>query len=212
MTPWNIVGMAKVKGLDVIALTDHNCARNLPQAMLAGRAYGVQVLAGIEITAKEDVHLLAYFADTEAAVAFGEEVYTRLPDITNRADLFGNQIIIGDDDEQVGLAQKLLLNAIDLSADEIDAWVCAAGGVCVPAHINRGANGMIGALGLMPPLPRFPVVEVCQQLNCSPDAVKGRLVLHASDAHQLADIAEQGFSLDVPAPTAKHVFDYLKQR
>ena len=30
MTPWNLVGMARVKGLDVIALTDHNTALNTP--------------------------------------------------------------------------------------------------------------------------------------------------------------------------------------
>ena len=30
MTPWNLVGMARVKGLHVIALTDHYPARNTP--------------------------------------------------------------------------------------------------------------------------------------------------------------------------------------
>ncbi|MBS1332000.1 MAG: PHP domain-containing protein [Christensenellaceae bacterium] len=47
MTPWNLVGMARVKGLDVIALTDHNTARNTPEAMAAGEAYGVQVIPGM---------------------------------------------------------------------------------------------------------------------------------------------------------------------
>ena len=44
MTPWNLVGMAKVLGLDAIALTDHNTALNLPQAIAAGKEYGVAVL------------------------------------------------------------------------------------------------------------------------------------------------------------------------
>ena len=30
MTPANICGMAHLKGLDAIAVTDHNTARNLP--------------------------------------------------------------------------------------------------------------------------------------------------------------------------------------
>ena len=32
MTPANICGMAKLKGLDAIAICDHNSARNLPAA------------------------------------------------------------------------------------------------------------------------------------------------------------------------------------
>ena len=47
----------------------------------------------------------------------------------------------------------MLLNATDLSANEMCALSERHGGVCVPAHINRGANGMLGALGLMPSSP-----------------------------------------------------------
>ena len=89
MTPWNLVGMAKVMGLDAIALTDHNTTRNLPQAMAAGEAYGVTVLPGMEVSSKEDVHILGYFPSLEAALAAGDEVYSHLPDIMNKADLFG---------------------------------------------------------------------------------------------------------------------------
>ena len=42
MTPANIVGMAAVKGLDVIALTDHNSCRNCPAVMAAAREYAKQ--------------------------------------------------------------------------------------------------------------------------------------------------------------------------
>ena len=55
MTPWNLVGMAKVLGLEVIALTDHNTALNLPQAMAAGLEYGVIVLPGMEISSREEM-------------------------------------------------------------------------------------------------------------------------------------------------------------
>ena len=40
MTPANLVGMAAVKGLDVIALTDHNSCRNCPAALYHGKNYG----------------------------------------------------------------------------------------------------------------------------------------------------------------------------
>ena len=46
----------------MIALTDHNTARNTPEAMAAGEAYGVQVIPGMEITSREEVHILGYFS------------------------------------------------------------------------------------------------------------------------------------------------------
>ena len=50
MTPANLVGMAAVKGLDVIALTDHNTCKNCPAAMHHGAEYGVTVIPGMELT------------------------------------------------------------------------------------------------------------------------------------------------------------------
>lgn len=210
MTPWNLVGMAKVKGLDVIALTDHNTAENVPQAMAAGKAFGVEVIPGMEVTSREEVHILAYFETAEDALAFGKEIYAHLPDVHNREELFGNQLVIGEGDEPTGKLEKLLLNATDLTLKEIAELAERYHGVTVPAHINRGANSMIVALGLMPMLPQYPVVEVYSRIPCPEYAVKGRLVLYASDAHRLEDIAERTFALNLETPTAQAVLHKLK--
>ncbi|MCE5344333.1 MAG: PHP domain-containing protein [Eubacteriales bacterium] len=210
MTPWNLVGMAKVKGLAVIALTDHNTALNVPAAMAAGRAYGVQVIPGMEVASREEVHVLAYFPTAKAALDFGDIVYAHLPDMENHADLFGNQIIRGLDDEPAGSEKKLLISATDLTLAQIGTLVRQFGGIDVPAHINRGANSMIVALGLMPPLPQYPVVEAVAGVACPPEALRGRFVLRSSDAHQLCDIAEKTFALELPEPTARAVFELLQ--
>ena len=209
MTPWNLVGMARVKGLDVIALTDHNTALNTPEAVAAGEAYGVQVIPGVEITSREEVHILGYFSSVQDALAAGDTVYAHVPQVENQPALFGNQIIIGPDDAPSGTLGKLLINATDLSVAEVCALVRSFGGVPVPAHINRGANGMIGALGLMPFLPEYPVVEVYPGVACPAYATKGRFVLHSSDAHRLEDLQERTFSLDVQ-PTAEDVVRLLR--
>lgn len=209
MTPWNLVGMARVKGLDVIALTDHNTALNTPEAVAAGEAYGVQVIPGMEITSREEVHILGYFSSVQDALAAGDTVYAHLPQVENQPALFGNQIIIGPDDAPSGTLGKLLINATDLSVAEVCALVRSFGGIPVPAHINRGANGMIGALGLMPFLPEYPVVEVYPGVACPAYATKGRFVLHSSDAHRLEDLQERTFSLDVQ-PTAEDVVRLLR--
>lgn len=46
MTPGNIVGMAAVTGLDVIAVTDHNSCRNCPAVMKFAQEYGVLAIPG----------------------------------------------------------------------------------------------------------------------------------------------------------------------
>lgn len=209
MTPWNLVGMARVKGLDVIALTDHNTALNTPEAVAAGEAYGVQVIPGMEVTSREEVHMLGYFPTVEAALSAGEQVYAHLPDVLNQPALFGNQIIMRDGDTPSGTLDKLLINATDLSVEDACALIRSFGGIPVPAHINRGSNGMIGALGLMPFLPEYPVVEVYPGVACPEYALKGRFVLHSSDAHRLEDIQERVFSLDVE-PAAREVFRFLR--
>jgi 3',5'-nucleoside bisphosphate phosphatase len=210
MTPWDLVGMAKVKGLDVIALTDHNSALNVPAALEAGKVYGVQVIPGMEITTREEVHLLAYFMNAETALAFGAEIYAHLPDVANRETLFGNQLVIGLDDKPTGKVDKLLLNATDLSLEEVRALAEKYGGVTVPAHINRVGNGMLGVLGMMPPLPDYPVVEVAAHIPCPEEATRGRTVVCSSDAHRLTDIAEREFSLEVPKISAEAVVKWLK--
>lgn len=212
MTPWNLVGMAKVKGLHVIALTDHNSALNTPQAWLAGQAYGVTVLPGMEVTTREEAHMLVYFCDVEADLAFGEKVFAALPNVRNREELFGRQLIVGEDDQAAGTVERLLLNATAFSADEVRTLAHNLGGVCVPAHINRGSNGMLGALGLMPALPAYPVVEVSDCAACPAYATAGRHILRSSDAHRLEDIAEPDFALELPAADAAGVLAWLKER
>ncbi|MBR4067914.1 MAG: PHP domain-containing protein [Clostridia bacterium] len=210
MTPWNLVGMACVNGLSLIALTDHNTTRNVPEAIEAGKEYGVAVLPGMEITSKEEAHILGYFPTLEDALAAGDEVYDCLPAIENDPSLFGNQLIKTTGDQDGGILSKLLINATSLSVDEVEALVKRHNGITVPAHINRGHNGMIGALGLMPFLPQFPIVEVSAGLDCPAYATKGRFQLHSSDAHRLEDVQGPVFSLQLEEATPEAAFRFLK--
>lgn len=61
MTPNNIVGMAALKELNVIAVTDHNSCKNCPAIMKLAKAYGIIAIPGMELTTSEEVHVLCYF-------------------------------------------------------------------------------------------------------------------------------------------------------
>ena len=94
MTPANICGMAYIKGLQAIALTDHNTGRNLPYMKEAADQYGLIFMPGMEITTREEVHLLGYFRDVDTAVRVGEFFSSHLPPMKNRPDYFGHQYVM----------------------------------------------------------------------------------------------------------------------
>ena len=125
MTPNNIAGMAMLKGLDAIAVADHNSARNLPALSRTCAGMGVLLLPAMELTTAEEVHLLSYFPTVEAALDFSEELHGCLPPIQNRPDIFGPQQVLNEDDEQVGTEETLLLSALSLTLDELVARINA---------------------------------------------------------------------------------------
>ena len=70
MTPGNIVGMSAIKGLDVIAVTDHNSCRNCPAVLKLAEQYGVLAIPGMELTTAEEVHAVCLFSELSAAMEF----------------------------------------------------------------------------------------------------------------------------------------------
>ena len=210
MTPNNLVNMAWLKGLDAIAVTDHNRAANLPACAAAAARRGVLLVPALEATSREEVHLLCYLPSLEAAIALDEWLYARLPPIPNRADYFGEQTVMDAEDGVAGEEPRLLLQASEASLEELSAYAAALGGVAVPAHINRGACSLLSVLGFMPESPRFFAVELARGAAAKPVDLDGRLVLYGSDAHRLADIAEPGWGLEVTERSVAGVLEALR--
>ncbi|MBQ2422676.1 MAG: PHP domain-containing protein, partial [Clostridia bacterium] len=66
MTPNNIVNMAKLNELDIIAITDHNSCKNCAAAIKVGNEVGITVVPGMELTTSEDIHVVCLFPDLES--------------------------------------------------------------------------------------------------------------------------------------------------
>ena len=103
MTPGNIVGMATIKELDVIAVTDHNSCRNCPAVMKLADAYGIIAIPGMELTTAEEVHVLCLFSCLEDALKWNDFVDTKRVLIENKPDIFGEQLMMNEDDEVIGI-------------------------------------------------------------------------------------------------------------
>ena len=194
MTPATVAGMAKLAGAELIAITDHNSALNLPAAQKACEAYGLRLLPGIEVNTAEEIHLLCYFKTVETALDFGAMLYAALPAFPYDESVWGRQLVMDESDEIIGTVDKLLTGAVSLNIYEVKAACEALGGVAVPAHVEKDSYSVLSVLGFLPEDLPFGAIEAKHPEKLAPLLEKGFLppgleVLSSSDAHFLEDIA-----------------------
>ena len=221
MTPNNIAGMAVIKGLNVLALTDHNTAKNCPAFFEACRRQGIIPIAGIELSTEEDIHLVCLFEELEDAMKFDAVLEEHLLPIDNRPEIFGEQLILNADDEPIGEVQKLLISPTDLPIDEAIKLARSYGAHVHPAHIDRESNGIIAILGDIPSEYGFKIFEMRDRSNAerimgTVEELNEKNILVCSDAHQLWNIseAENSFLIDDEPYSSrlvrKRIFDMLE--
>lgn len=195
MTPNNIAGMAALKGLQILALTDHNSCKNCPGFFAACRKHGIIPIAGAEVTTSEDIHAVCLFEELDGAMAFDAALQEKRILFKNDGDLFGRQEIMDGEDCVVGVEEHLLINAVRLSLDELYAFVRPFGGICYPAHVDKEANGAVAMLGTLPDHPDLTAVEfhtasrITEFRERFPHLVEKNVIV-SSDAHYLWDISE----------------------
>lgn len=215
MTPGNIVGMAAIKGLDVIALTDHNSCKNCPAFLKIAEQFGVMAIPGMEINTSEEVHAVCLFPTLEQAMAFDSYVYERLMKFPNKEAVFGKQQIYNEEDEWVGTEPLLLINSVDISFEGLWELVDSYEGVMFPAHIEKGTNSLIANLGFVPPDSKFKTAEL-KNLKKLHEVRKGNpyledcRIISDSDAHYLEDISEPRLTIPVREKSVEAVIRYLK--
>lgn len=194
MTPCNIAGMAAIKGLGIVALTDHNSTKNCRAFFAAAKRHGIVPIAGMELTTAEDVHIVCLFPTLEAAEKFDDEYRSFRILYKNRKDIFGDQLILDEEDNVIGEEEHLLLNASTISIEEAGLLARKYGAAVFPAHIDRDENGIIAALGCVPETPHFHAVEFRDRESIGEYSEKyglsDKLILTDSDAHYLWDISE----------------------
>ncbi len=190
MTPATIVGMCALNGVGLIAVTDHNSAANLPYVKKACDAYGVSMIAGIEVNTQEEIHLLCYFPDIKTALGFSDMLYEHLPDIPVDTSIWGEQRIVNEEDEVVDTVNRLLSDAVDLNIYEVARLCRDAGGIPVPAHADKNSYSLLSVLGFSPDDLEYGVIELAKPHGYDELVEKGFLpsslcILKSSDAHSL---------------------------
>lgn len=131
-TPTELVKLAKKRGIEVLALTDHDTVDGIGEALCAGKTLCVRVLPGIELSAKgyHTFHILGYGIDPNNPVL---------------AELCG-RMKARRDERTERLLTFLRAKGVELSASEVEE---IAGGDIIgrphfaQAMVQRGYVGSI---------------------------------------------------------------------
>jgi len=190
MFPSVIVMTAVERHLDIIGVCDHNSTENVEAVRRAADKEALTVIGGLEVTSREEVHVLGLFDSDHALRDMAGLVERHLPG-RNDEGAFGEQLVVDDTDGVTATSERLLIGATELSIERIVDAIHARCGLAIASHVDREAFGIIGQLGLIPPGLRLDALEL------SPAAVsdRGRFccdydfpLLTSSDAHYPDDI------------------------
>ena len=208
MSPSNIVRLAKKRGLDVIAICDHNCAENVPATRRVAEKVGLTVIGGMEITTQEEVHVLGLFADDSSLTAVQNLVYAHLPG-ENEPEIFGGQLIMDEKDNVIGCSRRLLIGATDLTLDEVVQTIHNFEGIAIASHVDRPSFSVTSQLGFIPDGLGLDGIEVS---SWSALPSPGDLpVICSSDAHRSGEIGTRWTRVLMKAPTVPEIRMALKQ-
>ena len=215
MTPGFIVRRAKEMGVGIIGITDHNSTHHCIEARRIGEREGVFVLCGAEITTREEAHVLAFVDGEEKLALLQQFLDENLPPIPNNPDYFGYQLVVDEQEQVLYEEETLLINAINRSLDEIEAFIRTLDGIFIPAHINKPQNSLLSQLGFVPPYLRVDALEISHRcdLNVLLDEhpyLSGYRFIRSSDAHYPEEIGRAVTMLDLAEVSFAAVKEALK--
>ncbi len=214
MTPNNIVNMSVLNGLNVIAITDHNSCKNCKALVEAGKKVNLLVIPGMEICTNEDIHVICLFETVTDAENFSTYVYSNMPLIPHRPDIFGEQIIMNSDDIEISRESYLLLNATNISVNDILSTTNKYNGTAFPAHIDRSSYSVISSLGDIPPEAGFNTIEISTKGNTEKikslhPIIKDKLILINSDSHYLESLVSEKRYIEIDTLSTKSIINYI---
>ena len=222
MTPNDIIGMALLNGIDLIAVTDHNTISNANAVIKAAEAVKKKmnkelvVLPGIEVSTSEEVHVLCLFSDIKSAQSFEEDLAPFYSTLSNRVSIFGSQILLDENDCVTGKMERMLIAPTGVSFDTLHQLVHKHNGAFIPAHIDRDSFSVISNLGFLPPHLQINTIEISHggvengfdKQNAKLYADKN--MVFSSDAHQLWAINEKTHFFMLPELSAEAAIDFLR--
>jgi PHP family Zn ribbon phosphoesterase len=206
MSPVQIVDLIRLQNINIVAITDHNATHHGPLVRRLAEPYGIKVFFGAEVTSKEEAHLLCLFEEEEQRVAFQEFIDLNLPQIPNKPEKFGYQVVVNEAEDILQEIEYLLISALAVGVNQIEHEVHRLGGLFIPAHVDKPRYSLTSQLGFIPSDLNFDALELSRNTStevflASNRYLKQQRFVRNSDAHYLSDIGKQTTSFNIEEPT-----------
>jgi predicted metal-dependent phosphoesterase TrpH len=210
MSPRDLVGAARARGLDIIAITDHNSCENVEASKRAAYGTGMTILGGMEVSSSEEVHILGLFNETGQMLRMQDIIYENLPEQENDERLYGHQVIANEFNEVLAFNRRLLIAATKLNLRELVETIHSLGGLAIASHIDRESFSVLSQLGFIPADVRFDALELSPKMTrgLAEAQFKGLRNLpwvSFSDAHHVADIGRRVTTFRLKEPTLEEI-------
>jgi len=215
MSPNNILNMSMIKGLDVIAVTDHNSIGNVEVICKIAESMDIMVIPGMEIQTQEDIHSIVLFETLDKLKEFYNKMIKYQLKLPNNAEKFGRQCLYNEEDDIIGQVEHYLIVPFSITLEDMIDVVNDMGGIVFPAHVNRNSFSIINNIGFIPEDLGVMNLEWYQSPELDMNKYKKRMFkayrpLFNSDAHELINISERDHFLDVEEKSIKALFKVLK--
>ena len=117
--PAELVRLAKERGLEMLALTDHDSVNGIDEAVEEGKAVGLQIIRGVELSADDylNLHILGYNFSVSAVQGWLDSLRG------------------GRNDRKYRIRDFLRTKGLEISLDEVDEE--AAGGSVGRPHFAK---------------------------------------------------------------------------
>ncbi|WP_423128855.1 PHP domain-containing protein [Gaoshiqia sp. Z1-71] len=210
MSPDQLIDLAIRKGMDIIAVTDHNSTRQCRIVREMAQDSGLLVLNGCEVNSREDVHAICLFEDDYSRNEFQKFLDHSLPEIPNRPDYFGYQVLV---DEQNNVTEEIpfyLGNGLNAELELIAGFTHELNGLFIPAHVDRPINSIFSQLGFLPKELHVDALQISKYANETQvrklyDIPAEISIIKASDAHYPEDIGSACTVFKLNEPTFKEI-------
>lgn len=199
----------------MIALTDHNTTKNCEATIKAGEKVGIYVIPGMELTTSEDIHVVCLFKDSDSASKFNDYVSEHLFHIKNKSEIYGRQVVMNENDEEISEIEDLLIMATDISIMNVKKIVNSFGGIAYPAHIDRDSMSILSVLSDFPKECEFKSYEVSydsdnNELINKYEILKNLKMVRSSDAHYLEHMKDKNYYFELEDISFDNLKKYLE--
>ncbi len=194
-------------GTKIIAITDHNSVLNFP-AFTYYEKYGILVIPGMELTTKEELHLLCLFENYQIALEFNRYVYENLQNLKNKPEIFGEQYIINEKEEIIKEEDAFLAGITNISLETAINKINELNGIPIPAHVDKPSFSITSQLGFIPDNLKISAIELFFEKNI--DKYKNSYnIIFSSDAHSVEMIKKPKVAIKATKLSFKELYSAL---